>query len=170
MEADVKNTESDNIIRLKKDDILRLKIVDSEGKDTGETLEFDMQDIDLLPRLQEMVEIDKKNRQETRNKLKILEKKQDHKGKKMLTYKQEEEIKILKEFYIKEIEVYNMFLGENGVQKILNGRKMSWDILSEIDEIIGTVILPKLDLRVETINKKIIEKYGTKKEEKNVIE
>ena len=39
-------SKSDNFIQLKNnDDILRLKIINAEGKDTGEYLEFDLEDI-----------------------------------------------------------------------------------------------------------------------------
>ena len=156
----------DNYIQLKNDDTLKLKIRDTEGNDTGNYLEFNLEDIELPLRLQELNEKDKKNRIDTRNKLKILEKKQDHKGKKLLSYKQEEEIKILQEFYKKEVEIYNMFLGENGVEKLLNGRRLSWSTLDEIDEIINTAILPKLKITEQKINEKIMKKYGAKPETK----
>ncbi len=164
MEAELKN-KSDNYIQLKNDDILRLRIRDEEGNDIGECLEFNLEDIELPLRLQEMLEKDKKNRIDTRNKLKILEKKQDKKGKKLLSYKQEEEIRILQDFYKKEVEIYNMFLGTNGVQKLLNGRALSWNTLEEIDEIINKSILPKLKMTEENITKKIMNKYGDKRDD-----
>lgn len=164
MEAEIK-VKSDNIIQLKKDDVLRLGIRDAEGNDTGNFLEFDLEDIELPLRLQEMVEKDKENRIETRKKLLILDKQQDHKGKKLLSYKEEEEIKIMQEFYKKEVEIYNMFLGENGVEKILNGRKLNWSILSEIDEIMKNCIIPKLKINRDKIKDKIMTKYSNKRDD-----
>lgn len=164
MEAE-KTFKSDNEIQLKKDNILRLKIRDSEGNDTGNSLEFDLEDIELPLRLQELVEKDKATRIDLRNKLKILDKKQDHKGKKLLSFKEEEQIKIMQDFYKKEVEIYNMFLGENGVEKLLNGRRLSWGTLDEIDEIINEAILPKLKMSAEDIKNKIMKKYSNKRDD-----
>ena len=52
-----------------------------------------------------------------------------------------------------------MFLGENGVQKLLNGRKATWTTFDEIDEIIEKQILPYIDFSVDNMTKKIQEKY-----------
>ena len=52
-----------------------------------------------------------------------------------------------------------MFLGENGVEKLLNGRKLGWTSLQEIDEIIAKQISPYLDLRMDKITEKIKSKY-----------
>jgi hypothetical protein len=155
----------DNYIQLQKNDILKLGIKDAEGNDTGNFLEFDLEDIELPLRLQEMSEKIKKIRMDTFNKLKILEKKQDHKGKKLLSYKQEEEIKIMQDFYKRETDTYNMFLGENGVEKLLNGRKLNWGVLDEIGELIEKQIAPKLKLNEETIAEKIKRKYGSKRDD-----
>ena len=56
-----------------------------------------------------------------------------------------------------------MFLGENGVKKLLNGRQLSWTTLDEIDEIIENAIMPKLKINAEDIKKRITEKYSDKK-------
>ena len=168
MEAEV-NTKSDNIIQLKKnEDILKLKIQDEDGNDTGNCLVFDLEDIELPIRYQTIIEEDTKNRENLQRQFVIIDKKQDHKGKKMLSSNEEAKIKAMQEFYKKEIEIYNMFLGENGVEKLLNGRQISWSTLAEIDEIIQDCILPKLEISANKINKKIIAKYGEKKN--NVIE
>ena len=55
-----------------------------------------------------------------------------------------------------------MFLGENGVQKLLHGRKIRWTTLREIDEIVAKDIFPKLKIEEKSIENKIknIEKLG----------
>lgn len=151
---------TDNFIQLKKNDILRLGIKDESGKDTGEFLEFDLEDIELPLKYQELLEKDKKNKEWANNQIRIIEKRQDVKGKKLLSKNQEDEIKVMKEFFNKEIEVYNMFLGENGVQKLLNGRKIGWVTLNEIDELIEKYIIPKLDLNKTKVEEKIKQKYS----------
>ena len=151
---------TDNFIQLKRDNILRLGIRTIDGKETGEHLEFDLEDIELPLRYQELVEKDKKNKEWLRNQFLIIEKRQDVKGKKIMSKNEEDKIKSLNEFFKKEVEVYNMFLGENGVEKLLNGRKLGWTSLSEIDEIIEKQIISHLDLSMENIAKKVKDKYN----------
>lgn len=149
----------ENTIKLNKDDILRLKIVTSEGKETGEVLEFDLSSIELPLIYQDLLEKDKKNKEYLKNELMLIEKREDVKGKKLLSRNQEDEIRALQKFFNKEKEIYNMFLGENGVEKLLNGRKLGWTSLQEIDEIIEKQIVPYLDLSMTKIQDKIKEKY-----------
>ena len=166
MEAELKNKSDNDSIQLKRNEnILRLRIKDEEGNDTGNFLEFNLEDIELPIRYQEIIELDKKNRLDLKNKYTIIDKKQDHKGKKLLSSNEEARIKATIEFYKKEVEIYNMFLGKNGVEKLLNGRQLSWGTLQEIDEIIEQVIVPKLEINAENIKKKIMSKYGTKRDD-----
>lgn len=149
----------DNVIKLNESDVLTLKIETSDGKATGECLTFDLADIELPLRYQELIEKDKKNKEYLRNEMIIIDKREDVKGKKLLSKNEEDKIKAINEFFRKEIEVYNMFLGENGVQKLLNGRKIGWTTLQEIDEIIEKQIAPHLDTNMKTITDKIKQKY-----------
>ena len=162
-----------NIIKLNKDDVLRLGIVDSEGNDTGEHLEFNLSDIELPLKYQELIEKDKKNKEQLRNQMLIIDRRQDVKGKKLLSKNEEDKIKALNDFFIKEVEVYNMFLGPRGVEKLLNGRKFTWTTLQEIDEIIEKQIAPHLEVNMKNITDKVKEKYSQavkKSEDIEVIE
>lgn len=161
---------NDNIIKLNNDNIIRFKIADKYGKETGEYLEFDLEDIELPLRYQELIEKDKKNKQWYDNQILIIRKRQDVKGKKILTKNQEDEIKALCDFLKKEEEVYDMFLGEGGVKKLLCGRKLGWTTLKEIDNIISTTIAPKLSVSVESVADKIKEKYSIEEKDENVLE
>lgn len=156
-------------IILNKDDTLVLKIKTSEGEYTGEQLEFSLSDIELPLRYQELMEKDKKNKEALRNLFLIIDKRQDVKGKKLLSKNEEDKIKAINDFFKKEIEVYNMFLGERGVEKLLNGRKIGWTTLEEIDEIIEKQIAPYLDINMKTITDKVKAKYG-KVEQSDVLE
>lgn len=165
MEAE-KEFKSDNEIQLKRnEDILRLKIVDEDGKPTGNYLEFNLEDIELPIKWQQLLEEDKKNRSYLKNQFTIIEKKQDHRGKKLLSANEEAKVKAMQDFYRKEVEIYNMFLGDNGVQKLLNGRKLSWGTLEEIDQIIVENIIPKLEINANKIKDKIMKKYSNTSEE-----
>ena len=149
----------ENEIKLSKSNILRLKITDDTGKDTGNSLSFDLEDIELSLRYQEMLEKDKRNRDWLQKEFVIIDKRQDIKGKKLLSKNEEDKLKAVKKFFDEEVEIYNMFLGENGVQKLLNGKKIGWTTLQEIDEIIEKQILPYFDKQAKNIEKKIMEKY-----------
>ena len=156
-------------IGLRNDNILKLEIVDELGNSTGEYLEFDLEDITLPFKYQEIIERLKKSRNNLKNQFTIIEKKQDHKGKKLMSSNEEEKLKALNNFYKEQVEIYNIFLGKNGVQKLLNGRKLRWTTLSEIDELIEKQIAPQLNVTMNDITKKIKSKYSSKKED-NVLE
>ena len=104
----------------------------------------------------------------------IIDKREDVKGKKLLSKNEEDKIRALKDFFVKEVEVYNMFLGPKGVEKLLNGRKFTWTTLQEIDEIIEKQIAPYLDENMKNITEKVKEKYSQaidkSKEQVEVIE
>ena len=151
---------TDNFIQLSKGNVLTLKIKTVEGKETGEVLEFDLEDIELPLKYQELLEKDKKNKENLRNQFLIIDRRQDVKGKKLFSRNEEDKIKALNEFFKKEAEIYNMFLGERGVEKLLNGRKLGWTTLDEIDKIIKEQIEPHLNLTMDSITNKIKEKYS----------
>lgn len=160
---------TDNYIQLNKDSILRLGIKDSEGNDTGNVLEFDLEDTELLLRYQELIEQDKKNRIWLNNQMVIISKKEDHKGKKLLSANEEAELKALNEFFKKEKVVFDMFLGEGGVDKLLNGRKLGWTSLKEIADIITKQIGPYFDKTMDDITKKVKDMYKEVLDEKEVL-
>ena len=149
----------DNTIKLNKSNELRLKIKTDEGEYTGEELVFDLEDIELPLRYQELTEKDKKNKEALRNLFIIIDKRQDVKGKKLLSKNEEDKIKAINDFFKKEVEVYNMFLGERGVEKLLNGRRLGWTTLQEIDEIIEKQISPYISISMDDITKKVKDKY-----------
>lgn len=150
-------------IKLEKDNIVRLEIETSDGKPTGEHLEFDMEDITIFDRYQKMIDEDKKNRQQLNNKFTIIDRQQDFTRKgKVLSNNAYQRYEALKEFFKKEVDVYNMFLGENGVQKLLNGRAITWSSLATIDRYIDEQILPNIDIDMDSIADKVKEKYSKK--------
>lgn len=173
MEAEI-NIKSDNNvqeIKLNEDkEVLKLKIKAENGNETGEYLEFNLGDLEYLLILQDMGEEDKKNRANLKNQFLIIDKKQDHKGKKLFSANEEAKIRALNEFFKKEEEIYNMFLGENGVKKLLNGRKLTMGRLEAIDEIIEKQIVPQLEINGNQIKESIMKKYKTNTKRDDVIE
>jgi len=162
---------TDNFIQLGKSDVLRLEIKTNDGKTTGNYLEFNLEDIELPLKYQELLDKNKKNQENLRNQLLIIEKRQDVKGKKLMSKNEEDKIKAIRDYVNKEIEVYNMFLGENGVQKLLNGEKPTWFIFEKIDKIIKEQIMPHLESKMIDIDEKIKNKYKqVDKDEIEVVE
>lgn len=156
--------EENNIIQLKKDNIFRVDIVDAEGNKTGEQIQFDLEDLDLPFKLQECEQLHEKNLKDIKAKLLIIDKKQDSKGKGLLSKNEEAKLKAINEFYKKEAEALDLFLGENGTKKMLNGRKPYIGMFGDISDSLKPV-LEKLKINQEDILDKIRNKYSKKEED-----
>ena len=157
-----------DFIQLKKDNIVRVGIKDANGNDTGEHLEFDMEDIELPLRVNECEARHRKNLEYLKMQFIIIDKKEEKKGKYILSWKEEEKLKVLKEYYKREMEALDLFLGENGTKKLLNGRNPYYSMYDDISEILKP-ILPNLKVSVDNLTEKIKKKYSNS-EESNVLE
>ena len=155
---------TDNYIQINDDDILVLKIK-KNVEDTGEELRFDLNDIEFPLRYQEMLYKINKNKEKLKNDFVVIDRRPDIQGKKLFSKNAEDKLKAFNDFTNKMVEAYNMFLGENGVQKLLCGKKVGWTTLSEIDDIIDKQIAPLVLTSFEDIEKKIIDKYSFKGKE-----
>ena len=161
---------TDNSIQFKRDNVLKLKLKNEMGEDTGEYLEFDLEDIELPLRYQQALEEHKKNYNSLKNQLLIISKKEDHSGKKLLSSNQEASLIALSEFYKKEIKIMDLFLGEGKTQMILDKvmRRKTYltmfnDIMESIEEVSNL-----FNVGYSSIEDKIKEKYS--KVEDNVLE
>lgn len=154
----------DKFIQLKEDNILRIGIKTSDGKETGEHLEFDLEDIELPLRLNDCNEQHKQNLKDLRAKYIFIDKKQDRKGKKILSANEEAKIIALNEFYKKEVQALDLFLGENGTSKMLNGRRPYYSMFDEFMQALEP-ILPLIKNNVDNIKDKIMKKYSTKEDD-----
>lgn len=161
---------TENSIQFKRDNVLKLKLKNEMGEDTGEYLEFDLEDIELPLRYQQSLKEHKKNYNSLKNQLLIISKKQDHSGKKLLSSNQEASLIALSEFYKKEIKIMDLFLGDGKTQMILDKvmrRKpyltMFNDIMESIEEVSNL-----FNVGYSSIEDKIKEKYS--KVEDNVLE
>lgn len=155
-------TEKESFIQLKKDNIIRIGIKDSEGNDTGKYISFDLEDITLPLRLSDCEELHKKNIVNLRDKFVIIEKKEDKKGKKILSWKEEEKLKALEEYYRQEMKALDMFIGKGKTQMLLDlmGRNPYYSMYDDISEMLNP-ILPKLQMNADSIKKQIIQKYSS---------
>lgn len=155
-------TEKESFIQLKKDNILRIGIKDIFGKDTGEKLVFDLEDIELPLKLSECEEKHRKNLKYLQDQFYIIDKKEDHKGKKLLSWKEEEKIKVMQKVYKDEMDALDLFIGEGKTQMILNlmGRKPYYSMYDDISKMIEP-ILPLFKTNLDAIKEKIKNKYSS---------
>lgn len=154
-------------------DIFRLGFKDTKGniihdKNGKEVcIEFDLGDIDLPIKYNKCVTQINDARRELKNKFIIINKQKDRKGKGFLSHNEEEKTKIIKEFYKKMESSMDLFLGEGGTQKFLNGKKIYWEVWDDISEALKPH-MDKLHLTIEDMENRIKNKYSLK-EEKEVL-
>lgn len=158
-----------DFIQLKKDSILRIGIKDFDGNVMDKHLEFDLEDIELPLRLQECLDLHTKNL----NYLKIqnanINKQKDSNSVGIISKNSKDKIKLLLEFYDREIKALDMFLGEGMTKYILNGRKCYIEMFDDIFDMIKP-IMPKLEENFNDINDRIVKKYSqSNKKESNII-
>ena len=161
---------TDNSIQFKRENVLKLKLKNEIGEDTGEYLEFDLEDIELPLRYQQALEEHKKNYNSLKNQLLIISKKEDHTGKKFLSSNQEASLIALSEFYKKEIKIMDLFLGEGKTQMILDKVMRRKPYLTMFNDIMESIeeVSDLFNLGYSSIEDKIKEKYS--KVEDNVLE
>lgn len=155
-------------IQLKKSNVQRFGIMTEDGVDTGEYIEIDLEDIELPFRINDCEKQHRENVRELKNQFIIIEKKQDHKGENLMSANEEEKLKALREFYKKEEQALDLFLGEGGTRKLLNGRKPYYSMYDDINEMLKP-ILPTLEKATNNLTESIKAKYKTNKEEDNVL-
>ena len=154
--------EEEKYVQLgKSTNVLRLWIKTEDGVKTGDYLEFKMKDIELLDRYQKMQDEFNKNQQWIQNQFVIIDKKQDFTKKgKLMSNNQEMTYNAIREYYKRQKKVFDMFLGDGGVDKLLYGRPFEWETLKEINKLIEEQILPYLDITMDNIKKEIKDKYN----------
>lgn len=156
-------------IQLKKSDsILKFEIIDENNASTGEYLEFDLEDVELPLRLSEAQEKHNENLRNLKSQMIIIDKEPDEEKTGMLTKNQIKKYKAIQEFYKKETEALDLFLGEGGTAKLLNGRKPFYTMYDYINELLKP-ILPKLNAATDNVVKSIKDKYKVEELEKGVL-
>ena len=150
-------------IKLKeKKDIYRLGIVDENGnivkdeKGNEVCIEFDLGDIELPLKYSKCTNLIETAKRKLRNQIFIIDKNSKHK---VTSFKNEEKAKAVQKFYKEAEEAMDIFLGENGTKKFLNGRKPYWEMFDDLSEAIEPY-MDKMQLKTEDMIKRIKEKYN----------
>lgn len=121
-------------------------------------IEFDLGDIELPLRYNKCVNLIEQARKNLKTQFIIIDKKQDHKGKQLLSSNEEAKVKATKQFY-KDMEVaMDLFLGQGGTKKFLNGKNPYWEMWDDIDEMMKPYY-NKMKLTVTDMTDRIKEKY-----------
>lgn len=145
-------------------DIFRLGIMDEEGnivkdeKGKEVCLEFDLADIELPIRYNRCINEVNNAKRKLKNQLIIIDKKQDHKGKQMLSANEEAKSKALQLFYKEMENAMDLFLGEGGTRKYLNGRNPYWTMFEDLSEALEPH-MGKMQLTITDMTERIKSKY-----------
>lgn len=145
-------------------DIFRLGIIDEKGNivkdEKGEEvcLEFDLADIELPIKYNRCINQINNAKRNLKNQLIIIDKKQDHKGKQMLSANEEAKAKVLQLFYKEMENAMDLFLGQGGTRKYLNGRNPYWTMFEDLSEAIEP-FMDKMQLTITDMTERIKKKY-----------
>lgn len=157
-------------IQLKQDNLLKIGIKNAEGKDTGEIITIDLEDIKLPLRCQESEKMIKDNNRWLQAQRIMIEKRPDKKGKKLLSANEEALLKLVNEYYEKQTKAYELVLGEGAIKKILCGREMYITFFMDLDKEMEKLkpLLNKNALDIKAKIKSIATKYS--QEDSDVME
>ena len=88
----------------------------------------------------------------------IIDKRQDHKGKQLLSSNEEAKAKAMKKFYVEMETAMDLFLGQGGTRKFLNGKNPYWEMWDDIDEMLKPY-QKDMKLTITNMTDRIKEKY-----------
>ena len=154
-------------------DIFRLGIIDENGNvikdDQGNEvcLEFNLGDIELPLKYNKCINLINQARNKLKAQFIIIDKRQDKKGKHLLSSNEEAKVKAVHQFYKEMEEAMDIFLGENGTRKYKKKKKPYWEMFDDINEALKPH-MSKLQITADNMLNRIKEKYNV--EEKKVID
>lgn len=141
-------------IQLKQDNVFKIGIKNAEGKDTGEIITIDLEDLQLPLKAQKSEELIKANNKWLQAQRIMIEKRPDKKGKKLLSANDEALLKTVNEYYKRQTEAYELVLGAGAIKKLLCGREMYITFFMELEEQMKK-IRPQLNQNAIDIKEKI---------------
>lgn len=155
-------------IQLKQSGVKRFGIKTADGEDTGKYIEIDIEDLEFPARAEKCTKKHIQNVNELNNQKIIINKKQDHKDKGELYSDNEKAlIKAIQEFYRKEEEALDEFIGKGATKTLLNGRNPYISMFEDINEYMEQIV-PSLQKGQNDLIERIKNKYS-KEEENNIL-
>ena len=157
----------EEFIQLKDDNVCKIKVKDKKGEIKGELI-FDLEDIELPIKYEKMFATHKQNENWVRHQFILIDKRPNKPGN-ILNSNTIEKLRIIKEFYKKDMQALDLFLGEGKTQMILDimGRKPYMTMFDDIGEAL-TPINKVLEENAKLTEEKIKQKYQIDLE--NIIE
>lgn len=158
----IKLKERKDIVRLGIQDENEKIVKDKNGNEV--VIEFDLGSVDLSLNYNKCINEISEAEGRLKRKIIIINKKQDVKGKQLLSKNEEEKMKALKQFYKEMEDAMDLFLGQGGTKKFLNGRSPYLEMFDDISEALKPH-LSKLDLTTNSMIDRIKNKYKLKEDE-----
>lgn len=161
----------ENFIQLKKRNTFKIGIKDENGipkKDENGNLvylEIDLEDIELPLKFNKCEFLIRKAQQDLKWDFLAIDKRQDIKGKMLISKNDEDKMKAINKYYKTMEEAMDLLLGKGAVQKIF-GDNRYYAMYEDLNEML-TPIMPKLKLNSKAITDKIKSKY--KQQDKRVL-
>lgn len=155
-------------IQLKERDVFKIGIRDVNGNakkdENGNELciIFDLEDIETPANYSKCVYKAEKAQDILVQKLAVIEKQQDSKGRGIMTKNEEDKYNALREYYKNVEEALDMFLGKGGTEKIF-GKVRYLTMFQDFVDMMKP-IMPKLKINSESIQEQIRKKYSQKSE------
>lgn len=145
-------------------DILQLGFKDKDDnivkdeKGNEVFIEFDLGDIELPLKYNKCVNQIEQARRNLKSQFIIIDKRQDHKGKQLLSSNEVAKMNALKQFYKDMETAIDLFIGQGGTKKFLNGRNPYFEMWDDIGEAIAPY-MDKMQLTISDMEIRIKEKY-----------
>lgn len=151
----------EDFIQLEEKNVVNIGVKNSKGENTGVVIKFDLQDVELPLKMNKMEAMHKKNISVLAQKAVAIDKQEDKKGKFLLSWKIEQKLELLKEFYKREMDALDLFIGEGTTKKILKAinRKPYYNMFDDIIDAISPYF-DKLDIEADNLIKNIEAKYN----------
>lgn len=140
-------------LRIKRNDLYEIEV-----NDNGDTILFDLGDIELPLKFQKCLEQFEKIKEKIKAKEVVLSKKEDVKKGYFLTESEKELILFTKDMYMEMRKAFDMFLGEGACQKIFGDN--NWTTM--FDDFLEALAphLEKMKLTQDKVNETIVNKYS----------
>lgn len=153
-------------IQLKKrDSIKRFGIRTTDGEDTGEYIEFDMEDLDLPIKANQCQLSHVENYNNLKKELEEANQKSDEKGEhEIISEKEKATIEALKRFYEAEEKALDGFIGKGATKKLLGNGEPYLTMYDDINDYLKQ-ILPTIKDAEKSLESRIKDKYGIEKED-----
>jgi len=156
----------EKLVLKNKTNLLTIKIYRENGEYTGNDLVFNLKDIELIGRYDEMHNLLTKNTEWYNNQKIIINKQQDFQPKNsIMTNNQKRLYEITKEYLKKQTNAFEMFLGKGAIDKVLDGGSFDMDSIMIIRDYIEEQILPHLNVTKDNITKELKDKYNVEAKE-----